>query len=1066
MSPRMLRGVLVILAGAVLALPSTALAEATGTVTVFGGVLTYNIDEEPFGQSLTAITGDHLSLTVHDQYRRISGAGCEPAAPEYPSIPITCPGPFTKIVVKGTSWSEDITIEAPVPSLLIGNGGPDVLNGGPADDVIWQDSPDGSVPHATIHGNSYVRGFGGQDELHGSDDWGDLLDGGPGDDWLRPRDGDDHVYGGAGADHIVAEDGFDGDDYYLGYEPYAGAELHDGVDTLDYSARTADLTVRVIGEGHAGQEGEFDTVERVEAFIGGSGDDDMRMPLQVPDNDDPMFYRDRLVGGPGTDTLLGGAEDDVLVGGPGTDTLDGQDGSDTASYDDRSADVQVTLDGVANDGEPGENDAFTSIENATGGSGNDVLRGSAAAETLAGGPGDDLFEALAAPDGDDHLDGGEGIDTASYAERADSLSLRLGSRAGGGSVGESDTFEGLEKLRGGSGADSLRAGGNHGLEGGPGDDVLRSRNGAADLVDCGSGEDRAVADFFDSGFDGCELLEQTNAIGQESPVIFVHGFLGAKINCGSQELWPNIGVFARPNLLDMRLDASGTANLGASECGAAAAPSGRVVDEVLGSDIYAGTEEFLEDNFAEYRMYAWDWRKGPAAALAGLDALIDRTIEETGEPQVVLYSHSMGGLVTRAYVDEPVRAAKVERVLSVGTPYLGSPKALFPLLAGIEAPTFSPFDLFLDNEDLIEFSRNLSGLYHLYPSPNYGPWLRASTQSPDLLTPHQVRDWVQVGLGGNGQLLAAANDAHTQTLDTFAVNGVDYQVLIGAGLQTIRTIGVFRKDGRDHVELTYANGDGTVPVMSARAQPPGHAGPLGEQVPIHAVCGIGHVELPGHPEVRRLVRDFLEHGAPISDGAPHCPAGGHEIVALPDSSQATPRSPAPSVTILHGGAELSITEAEQAGLVDVLEMNGQYVVVTRDDRHVTVRFAGAGAFSLRARSLADETAGAPLDYGTLSGDVQVAVGDSVTVTDDGVPVGPVPTATPTPTATPAPARACATLPKVKRLKLAKARERLRRARCAVKVKRVRSKVRRGRVIGAKRRGSTVTLKVSAGRRRS
>ena len=101
---------------------------------------------------------------------------------------------------------------------------------------------------------------------------------------------------------------------------------------------------------------------------------------------------DTLVGSAGTNVLRGGAGNDSLSGGGGNDTLDGGadadtlaggSGTDTADYSTRSSGVNVSIDGVANDGEPGEADnVATDVENLTGGSGADTLTGSGAANTL------------------------------------------------------------------------------------------------------------------------------------------------------------------------------------------------------------------------------------------------------------------------------------------------------------------------------------------------------------------------------------------------------------------------------------------------------------------------------------------------------------------------------------------------------------------------------------------------------------------------------------------------------------------------------------------------------------
>jgi len=58
---------------------------------------------------------------------------------------------------------------------------------------------------------------------------------------------------------------------------------------------------------------------------------------------------------------------------------------------------------------------------------------------------------------------------------------------------------GRDRLIGEGGRDCLDGGpGRDRLSGGPGDDVLRARDGSADLVDCGEGEDLAIVDAKDT----------------------------------------------------------------------------------------------------------------------------------------------------------------------------------------------------------------------------------------------------------------------------------------------------------------------------------------------------------------------------------------------------------------------------------------------------------------------------------------------------------------------------------------------------------------------------------------
>ena len=125
-------------------------------------------------------------------------------------------------------------------------------------------------------------------------------------------------------------------------------------------------------------------------------------------------------------------------------------GNDTVSYETRTAPVTITFNGVADDGQAGEGDNVGSdAEEATGGSGNDVIVGNDLGDRLHGGA------------GNDHITGGKGEDR---------------------------------------------------LEGGEGDDVIDARDGRYDSIDCGPGNDIVYADPGD-GTENCEVAPDRDGDG-------------------------------------------------------------------------------------------------------------------------------------------------------------------------------------------------------------------------------------------------------------------------------------------------------------------------------------------------------------------------------------------------------------------------------------------------------------------------------------------------------------------------------------------------------------------------
>jgi RTX calcium-binding nonapeptide repeat (4 copies) len=158
-------------------------------------------------------------------------------------------------------------------------------------------------------------------------------------------------------------------------------------------------------------------------------------------------------GGPGNDTLDGGELHDFLLGGGGTDDLRGNAGPDTfrdgdstgavnkdtinggadvdvVDYGNRTAPVVIDLASPqANQGEAGENDSLTGIENAGGGSANDTIAGDDAVNIIGGAGGNDNVSGRGGNDrvsggaGNDTLSGGPGRDDIEAGDGDDTLNL-------------------------------------------------------------------------------------------------------------------------------------------------------------------------------------------------------------------------------------------------------------------------------------------------------------------------------------------------------------------------------------------------------------------------------------------------------------------------------------------------------------------------------------------------------------------------------------------------------------------------------------------------------------------
>ena len=328
----------------------------------------------------------------------------------------------------------------------------------------------------------------------------DTISGLAGNDTIRAHDGDDLIFGGTGFDVI-----------------FAGA----GFDTVDFAASTIGVRASISTRFGQGGDAQGDEYFGVEALAGsGFGD---TLDGGIDDNLlDGRAGADALSGAAGADTLLGADGDDTLTGGAGADILSGGAGADTADYTGSDGGVSVSLATPAASGGDAQGDVLSSIENLTGGDGNDALEGNDGANRLLGGRGADTLTGGAGNDtleggrGADALFGGLGTDVVSYAGSETGVLVNLADAAANGGDAAGDVFSSIEIIEASYHADTLIGdAGDNRLRGGAGGDVITGGAGfdtadyttaaAAIAVDLGAGTGSA-GDAAGESLSGIEQL--------------------------------------------------------------------------------------------------------------------------------------------------------------------------------------------------------------------------------------------------------------------------------------------------------------------------------------------------------------------------------------------------------------------------------------------------------------------------------------------------------------------------------------------------------------------------------
>lgn len=123
--------------------------------------------------------------------------------------------------------------------------------------------------------------------------------------------------------------------------------------------------------------------------------------------------------------------------------------------------------------------------------------------------------------------------------------------------------------------------------------------------------------------------------------------------------------------------------------------------------LYPSTEEI-----ANYIEFPYDWRRSNRISAMKLQREVSRRLsiwrEETGndKAKVIYICHSMGGLVTRYFLEVLGGWESCRALISMGTPYRGAVSALNSLVNGYK----------LTGEDLTEVLRTCTAAYQLLPT--------------------------------------------------------------------------------------------------------------------------------------------------------------------------------------------------------------------------------------------------------------------------------------------------------------------------------------------------------------
>ena len=237
-------------------------------------------------------------------------------------------------------------------------------------------------------------------------------------------------------------------------------------------------------------------------------------------------------------------------------------------------------------------------------------------------------------------------------------------------------------------------------------------------------------------------------------------------------------------------------------------------------DGYTTIAERIEKEFDvrlgnNYFKFPYDWRRDNRVAARQLKRLVDHNLSRWRESsgaknaKVILVAHSMGGLVSRYYLEKLGGWQNCRALITFGTPYRGSVKALNFLANGYK-------NLFVD---LTEVLRTLTSVYQLspiYEMVKTGSVYHRIAEIDNI--PNIVKSKAMEALKFHreietAQKLNTQNENYQNDFVTIPYVGTEQKTLQSAELQNGKLSVSWELPS--NIDKERGGGDGTVPRLSA-----------------------------------------------------------------------------------------------------------------------------------------------------------------------------------------------------------------------------------------------------------
>lgn len=297
--------------------------------------------------------------------------------------------------------------------------------------------------------------------------------------------------------------------------------------------------------------------------------------------------------------------------------------------------------------------------------------------------------------------------------------------------------------------------------------------------------------------------------------IVVPGIMGSVLKLGSDTIWPGppLSLVRSYKKMSQLLDDGLAATDLIRSYTIFSTQYQALIDDL-------GTCDFLEKPAPPAKptlfVAPYDWRKSNSKTAKTLADKLDEAVAiHDGDAEISLISHSMGGLISRYYLesgefDERPAFSKIRRLLTLGTPHRGSPLALTAAIGKEKR-------LFLSASQVRELCSDprFPSLYELLPPPGE-PFAWDERAGAEFAQVDVYADEVATGLNLEKANLDSARSFHSKLDINKRPKDVRYFFFVGTRQTTISSVKLRKLTAGYEVRGTELEdaGDGTVPSWS------------------------------------------------------------------------------------------------------------------------------------------------------------------------------------------------------------------------------------------------------------